>query len=78
MKKKDKNKTLIGLVIQSETSKAVYYWDRKKEIAEVIVGNIGRRIGMKVPLPEKCIGIKDNKIIILNGLGWKVVKEIHN
>lgn len=65
MKKKDKNETLIGLVIQSETSKAIYYWNRKEQIAEVIIGNIGRRKGMKVPLRESDIGIKDDEIIVM-------------
>lgn len=76
-KKKDKNKTLIGLIILSETSKAVYYWDRKKQYAEVFIGNTERRVGMKVPLDDQSIGIKDGKIVLLNGLQWIVLKEIH-
>lgn len=91
-KKADKNKTLIALIIQSESSGAIYYWRRGTNYAEVIAQvpvperknafeetyKYYRPIGTKVPFNDAWLGIKGNKIVLLNGLQWTVLKEIHN
>lgn len=79
MKRKDKNKTLIGIIFRSNYSKAVYYWKRGKERAEVIISAPERPKGLKVPFSEKMLGIetKSNKIIFSDMPDWEMLKEIH-
>lgn len=73
-----KDKTLIGLIMQSETSGAVYYWKRGDDKAEIILGAKDRPKGKMAPFPQTIyIDEKNNITIKPHGIHWTVLKEIH-
>lgn len=73
--------TLVGIIFKSNTSGAVYYWERGAEKAEVIIESVGRKKGLQVNCNNESFAVVEDKVVIHpcapSYRSWEVIKEIH-